>query len=141
MDPFAVIGLAGNIITFLNFGLNIVSKTQEIHGAVSGATADNENLTATTLRFQNMVSEIQKRNASRGLRNDDLTKLAAECIDVSDELQSLLQELKAKKRHSKTSSMRAAWRDWRNKNEKRSQEERLSRCRQELLLLLAISGR
>ncbi|KAK7990193.1 hypothetical protein PG989_010508 [Apiospora arundinis] len=48
MDPFAAIGLASAIITFIDFGSKIVKISKEIHGSASGtsnANADLENLT------------------------------------------------------------------------------------------------
>ncbi|KAL4882066.1 hypothetical protein BJY04DRAFT_217758 [Aspergillus karnatakaensis] len=137
MDPLTAIGLLGNIVTFIDFGLNVVSKAQEIHKATSGATAENESLTSMLLQFDTVVTEIHKRQSLISGGQDNLIKLAKECMSVSDELRSLLEALKTRKSGSRMSSMRAAYRDWRKKDEKRSLEEKLNRCRQELLLLLA----
>ena len=44
MDPLTALGLAGNIITFIDFSQKLFSKTQQIYRAADGFSADQRNL-------------------------------------------------------------------------------------------------
>ncbi|KAL5334098.1 hypothetical protein BJX70DRAFT_402880 [Aspergillus crustosus] len=58
MDPFAAIGLAGNIVTRIDFGFKIVGKAREIQITISGATADSESLASMEARFYSVVDSV-----------------------------------------------------------------------------------
>jgi hypothetical protein len=44
MDPLSAIGLASNIIQFVNFGCELISGAQEVCKSISGQTAVNVDL-------------------------------------------------------------------------------------------------
>ncbi|RBQ64693.1 hypothetical protein FVER14953_13750 [Fusarium verticillioides] len=138
MDPFTAIGLAGNILTFIDIGLKFVSQTKGIYDSQSNSTAENDNLSIMATRFTSAMSEMQGKLPNGNLSKDEiaLKALVEECSNISGELQNLLAELKAKKPKSKRSSMKAAFRDWRKKPEKEDLYNRLESSRQQLDLLL-----
>ena len=41
LDPLTAIGLIGNIVQFVDFGLKIVSKAREVRNSTTGALAEN----------------------------------------------------------------------------------------------------
>ena len=41
LDPMAALGLAGNIVQFVDFSIKLVGKVHEIHKSVDGALAEN----------------------------------------------------------------------------------------------------
>ncbi|KAF5578494.1 uncharacterized protein FSUBG_13787 [Fusarium subglutinans] len=124
MDPFTAIGLAGNILTFIDIGFRLVNQTKGIYDSKSNSTAENDSLSVMTTRFTATMKE-----------------LVTECSSISDELQNLLSELKAKKPNSVRSSMKAALRDWSKKKEKEDLHKRLESSRQQLDLLLSTMTR
>ncbi|PNP76022.1 hypothetical protein FNYG_10580 [Fusarium nygamai] len=143
MDPFTAIGLAGNILTFIDIGLKFVSQTKGIYDSQSNSTAENDNLSIMATRFTTALSGMQSKLPSGNLSKDEraLKELVEECSNISGELQSLLAELKAKKPKSKRSSVKAAFRDWRKKPEKDDLHKRLESSRQQLDLLLTTMTR
>nr|RBQ86050.1 hypothetical protein FVER53263_13750 [Fusarium verticillioides] len=143
MDPFTAIGLAGNILTFIDIGLKFVSQTKGIYDSQSNSTAENDNLSIMATRFTSAMSEMQGKLPNGNLSKDEiaLNALVEECSNISGELQNLLAELKAKKPKSKRSSMKAAFRDWRKKPEKDDLHKRLESSRQQLDLLLTTMTR
>ncbi|KAF4943280.1 hypothetical protein FGADI_13518 [Fusarium gaditjirri] len=143
MDPFTAIGLAGNILTFIDMGLRLVSQTKGIYDSKSNSTAENESLSVMTTRFTTTMVDMQSKIPSGNLSKDEkaLKELVEECSSISDELQNLLAELKAKKSNSMRSSMKAALRDWRKKKEKDDLHKRLESSRQQLDLLLSTMTR
>jgi predicted RNase H-like nuclease (RuvC/YqgF family) len=143
MDPFTAIGLAGNILTFIDLGLKFVSQTKGIYDSQSNSTAENDDLSIMATRFTTAMSEMQSKLPSGNLSKDEqaLKELVEECSNISGELQNLLAGLKAKKPKSKRSSMKAAFRDWRKKPEKEDLHKRLESSRQQLDLLLTTMTR
>jgi len=82
--------------------------------------------------FNATVSELQSRTAENAASQHEiaLIELADECKGTSDELLVLLNNLKSTKPGSKRSSIRAAWRDLRKKDDKKMLQQKLCRCRQ-----------
>lgn len=139
MDPFTAIGLAGNILTFIDIGLRLVNQTKGIYDSASNSTAENDSLSVMATRFNTTMIDMQSKIPSGNLSKDEkaLKELVGECSSISDELQKLLGALKAKKSNSMRSSMKAALRDWSKKKEKDDLIKRLESSRQQLDLLLS----
>ncbi|KAG4261540.1 hypothetical protein FPRO03_11557 [Fusarium proliferatum] len=139
MDPFTAIGLAGNILTFIDIGLRLVNQTKGIYDSTSNSTAENDSLSVMAARFNTTMIDMQSKIPSGNLSKDEkaLKDLVGECSSISDELQKLLGALKAKKSNSMRSSMKAALRDWSKKKEKDDLIKRLESSRQQLDLLLS----
>jgi hypothetical protein len=143
MEPFTAIGLIGNIITFIDAGCKLVSKANETYSSATGASAENEALGETRARFLVAASSIEKSLAAANLRPDEvaLKDLAVKCCGVSNKLEQLLLELKAKNAKSKRSAMSATFKNvWKDK-EKAELEKKLSSYRSELNLLLVTTAR
>jgi hypothetical protein len=143
MDPFAAIGLAGNIIAFVDFGFKLLSKSKSIHASASGASSHNEDLASLTQHFQNVAANLHVPKSIGSMTAEEvaLRQLATECAGVSTDLLKLLDELKAKNPKSKRESFRAAIRDWRKKDEVNELESKLDRCRHQLNLQVASLAR
>lgn len=136
MDPFSAIGLAGNIVGFLDFGFKLLSKAREIQASASGTAAANENLVYLTQHFQRVTESLQK--VSGAMTGDELAiqELAAECDGVAIELMELVDSLRARTSKSKRESLRAAFREWRKGDQKDELQLRLEHCRSQLNLQL-----
>ncbi|KAG5780784.1 hypothetical protein H9Q73_005548 [Fusarium xylarioides] len=143
MDPFTAIGLAGNILTFIDIGLRLVSQTKGIYDSKSNSTAENDSLSVMTARFTTSMNDMQGKIPGGNLSKEEiaLKELVKECSSISDELQSLLGGLKARKPNSVRSSVKAALRDWSKKKEKDDLLKRLESSRQQLDLLLSTMTR
>ncbi|KAK7710806.1 hypothetical protein SLS64_005711 [Diaporthe eres] len=138
MDPFSAIGLAGNIVGFLDFGFKLLSKAREIQASGSGTAAANENLASLTQHFQRVTASLRGQKVSGALTGDDVAiqELAAECDSVAIELMELVDSLRARTSKSKRESLRAAFREWRKGDQKDELQPRLDRCRSQLNLQL-----
>ncbi|KAG5811661.1 hypothetical protein H9Q74_004546 [Fusarium xylarioides] len=143
MDPFTAIGLAGNILTFIDIGLRLVTQTKGIYDSTSNSTAENDSLSVMAARFTTAMNDMQSKMPRGKLSKDEiaLKELATECSSISDELQNLLRELKARKSNSVRSSMMAAFRDLGKKKEKDDLHKRLESSRQQLDWLLTTMTR
>ncbi|KAI0852048.1 hypothetical protein F5Y00DRAFT_274270 [Daldinia vernicosa] len=141
MDPFAAIGFAGNIITFVDFGFKLISAANNIYESKSGASADNEDLSSMTGRLQQLTAKLKgaKHIGSSSQQNNALYGIAAECENASEELMKLLDKLKTKTPDSRRHALKAAVRNWRKSDQKSELEKRLDRCKQQLGLELLSS--
>jgi hypothetical protein len=119
MDPLTAIGLAGNVVQFVDFALKLVSTSAEIAGSARGATESTLELetvytTLKTFTLQLEVKETDPRpitgisegdGALEGLgRNgkaikDHITaleKIAVDCKIVCDQLLNVVGGLRVK---------------------------------------------
>jgi hypothetical protein len=140
MDPFTAIGLAGNIIAFLEFGYNVLSKAKNIQSSASGASSANASLASMTQRLDDAASALQGSGAGTVMSSQEqsLLQLATECHELSADLLKLLEALRAKDPSSKRSALKAAFREMvgQRKDEAKELERRLDRCRQQLMIEL-----
>ncbi len=139
MDPFSAIGLAGNIIAFIDFGFKTISAAREIYKAPSGATAEDVHLGMLTSTGMALALDLKYRKPLSEMTSGELRlqELADECCRVSDGLLLLLGNLKAAKPHSKRESLRAILRRIWKKSEEEVLRKRLDGCKQQLLLQLS----
>ncbi|KAG8158623.1 hypothetical protein KVR01_011745 [Diaporthe batatas] len=138
MDPFSAIGLAGNIVGFLDFGFKLLAKAREIQASSSGAAAANESLVSLTQRFQQVTASLRAQKVTGAAAGEELAiqELAAECDGVAIELLELVHGLRARTPRSKRESLRAAFREWRKGDQKDELALRLDSCRSHLHLQL-----
>ncbi|KAI1373796.1 hypothetical protein F4677DRAFT_189452 [Hypoxylon crocopeplum] len=138
MDPFTAIGLAGNILTFVDFGIKLVSEAKNIHTSVSGTSAYNDNLSSKTQQLQQLTANLKAARTASSLSTQQASflQVAAECEGVSADLTALLEKLKARDPKSRREAFKAAIRDRRKKDKKTDLELKLERCRQQLNLEL-----
>jgi hypothetical protein len=143
MDPFTAIGLAGNIITFIDFGCEVLSAAREIYSSKSGATSENKDLEFLTGKVNYLALNLQSTKSAPQMTDDErnLSGLAVECTRLSQDLLDLLKDLKARKAGSTKESLRAVWRNVWKKKEKTELEKRLEKCQQQLHLQLISTAR
>jgi hypothetical protein len=105
MDPLTAVGLAGNIITFVDFSIEVLSRARQLYDSAGGATAENEelesltkNLKALADRTQRRPSDIPQKGHFRLSISSEtvLDNLSQQCIQVADELLETLDSIKVK---------------------------------------------
>ncbi|GFN19674.1 uncharacterized protein AtWU_09479 [Aspergillus tubingensis] len=91
MDPLTAVGLASNIISFVDFTTQVISRCEELYRSASGATAENLELEDLATNIRRLAEETQST------KEDEILKsLSSQCISVSDELIALLNSVKVK---------------------------------------------
>jgi hypothetical protein len=91
MDPWTALGIAANILQFVDVGCKICSGAKEVYESPDGAK--NE-----TAELKLVVSDIQAHNArlnSTTLSNDEkaLKALAARSLELAEKLEKILAKL------------------------------------------------
>ncbi|PMD34239.1 hypothetical protein L207DRAFT_138175 [Hyaloscypha variabilis F] len=140
MDPFSALSVAANIVQFIVYGINIVSKGNQLYKSTDGALIENVELQEATIRLQQLSRNFDKsldQSLSQGLsaQNDEsIQKICGECKAVSKELVEKLERLKVPEGHphKKWKSFRQALKSVWTKERIEDIAQRLSQLRIEL---------
>jgi hypothetical protein len=142
MDPFAAIGLASNIVQFVDYSTKLINGARDIYDSASGMTEENKSLESIVSEMKLLSSKLLPTTGD--LRSEDekaLCRVAAECNILSDQILELLGKLKPKRRKSKHQSAWAAVKNKIHEREKLELEKRLGNCRSQLELQLSVLTR
>ncbi|KAK7893787.1 hypothetical protein LTR67_006488 [Exophiala xenobiotica] len=137
MDPLSAIGLAGNILQFVDFASTLVGQGVEIYRSAVGATAVHTDLRTSIERLDALSKPFRKRVAVP--RNEDeaqIVKTAVACNQIARDLATALDKLAATP-HSRSSSV---WKALQSVWEQPKIEEtvkKLNMCKNDLHLLLS----
>jgi hypothetical protein len=137
MDPFTAIGLASNILSFIDFSAQLINGAREIYDSTAGTTEDNKSREAIVSEMKIFSSKLLPPDDSQ-LSGDEkaLCRLAAECNILSSQILDLLGKIKPKDPKSKSQSFWAALKNKVHEKEKLELEKRLENCRSQLELQL-----
>ncbi|KAH8766936.1 hypothetical protein F5882DRAFT_510344 [Hyaloscypha sp. PMI_1271] len=83
MDPLTAVGLAGNIITFIDLSTKVVSRAKQLYESASGATLENDELESLTKNLKDLADRTRHN-------------ISQQCIQVADELLETLESVKVK---------------------------------------------
>jgi hypothetical protein len=106
MDPAAAIGLASNIIQFIQYTGNILSKSREIYRAVDGRLGEHTELEVIAKTLQAHVGHISHQADKLGKASNTATQFFQLCDGVrnlSSELVQTVEKLKVDGRDGKRS--------------------------------------
>jgi hypothetical protein len=137
MDPLTAIGLASNILSFIDFSAQLINGAREIYDSTTGATEDNKSREAIVSEMKKFSSKLLPPDDSQ-LSGDEkaLCRLAAECNILSGQILDLLGKIKPKDPKSRSQSFWAALKNKVHEKEKLELEKRLENCRGQLELQL-----
>ena len=113
MDPvsLAVVGLAGNVVQFVDFGCRILAKTRKIHR--DGRVVEHKDLQLVTVDLIQYIKKIEEGLIMQqpGLaisEEADLVDIIHGCLDVANELVQALAKLDSGGQRTKWKSLRQA---------------------------------
>ncbi|KAL9047908.1 MAG: hypothetical protein Q9162_007914 [Coniocarpon cinnabarinum] len=97
-EALAALGLASNIVQFIDFGLKTTSTIKEIYSSASGLTSETTTLNDIATEFEKTVSSLQKSaydNSPRLFREDiELKKLATKTILSARKIEDIIDPLR-----------------------------------------------
>jgi hypothetical protein len=151
MDPITAVGFAASILTFIDFGYEIVTGTLEI--AKSGSTSENIHVSVIIGDLHEVVKFLSpppnnppstalgnlpgKSSALSG-HETALKGLAEKCQELSKELVTLLENLSIAPGSSLWKSARVALRNMRKKGKVTDLEDKLDKYRSEMLIRIVL---
>ena len=147
MEPLTALGLAGNVIQFIDFSSQLVSKGHKIYRSLDGTLDENIDAEIVATNLSQSNAKLQKSLSQGGISTatsaDDkaLVNLCQRCSDVASELLLRLDKLKVSGKHRKWKSARQALKTVIGKEELEQISNRLSLYRNEITLHIAVSLR
>jgi NACHT domain len=142
MDPLNAIGLAGNIVQFIDFSCRLFSQTQEIFNSGAGASKDTLSLVALTEDLKDLCGKLsvtEPSNRSRGVISptpSNIRSIATRCSAAAQELLEALERIKTTKPSSKWNSFKICLKTVWNSKMIDEMESRLNSHRSQLTLQL-----
>ena len=137
MDPIAAIGLAGNIVQFVDFPWKILSETRDLYESTTGASADNDVLESISKDLINLNDALTAPSSAGAIPNR-LRILAGQCKGVAEELLEVLDKIKVKGSHRKWKSFMQALRSVWKKEQIENLFKRMERLRNGMQLRLPL---
>ncbi|KEY69342.1 hypothetical protein S7711_08410 [Stachybotrys chartarum IBT 7711] len=107
MDPLSAVGLASNILQFVEFSVKLIGKGVEIYSSADGATVQHADLRASLDNLRDLAAPFRQRNNLRLSRDPDemrIVQTAVACNEIAHGLENALDDLIATP-HSRTSSV------------------------------------
>jgi len=110
MLPLDAFSLAANVMQFISFGFDLISKTNDI--AKHGSLVEDKDLQRVNIDLMDLTTKLDSEllKCQTGLTEDEraLHEVCAGCLDVSKQLHAALQKLEAKGKANKWKSFRKA---------------------------------
>ena len=103
-DPFSALGLAGNIITFVDFTWKLFSGAYTIYRSESGTSDKNAVLQVIAGNVRSLSGAVMVEHA----HSQDLQSLAAETKRVAEQILNALENLKVNGSKSRWASLKVA---------------------------------
>ena len=136
-EAIVILGVAANIVQFLDFGTNFVSRAWNIHSAGRDGIRDISDLRSITTDLQEILQSLRapvNDNDELSGERTDLRQLAEQCQLVATELLKSLQKIKLPDKTSKRDALKAAFRLVWKEDEIRHLQARLEGFRHQLTL-------
>lgn len=132
MDPLTAIGLASNIIAFVDFSSKLVKVAAEVRRSTSGITKEIGDAVTISESLESMLAGLQTPQIPATAPHEDekLVLLAKDCSKTCAELQELVQKIKGK---PSSSGLGPAWRALRNGGKLAAMETKLEKFRGQIL--------
>lgn len=130
LDPITIIGLAGNIVQFVDFSWKLLCETKSLYSSSTGITADNDVLEDIANDIICLDDALTASSAA-GAIPDQLKSLAGQCTEIAQELLVNLDKIRVKEPHKKWKSFVAALRSIWKKEQIHGLVVRLERLREQ----------
>ncbi|KAJ5267560.1 hypothetical protein N7478_010368 [Penicillium angulare] len=143
LDPLSALGLAGNILQFIDFGSKLLSSSREIYKSAKGLSANHQHLEQITISLIDLNSRLSQGSASASptTYGQTLNRLALACKDDGNKLLLAKERLKLEQTNTKCKSFQQALKCVWKERDLRDLETRLDGYRSELKIqLLKVFG-
>lgn len=136
MDPLSALGLASNIIQFVDFTSKLISAAHELYVSPTGARLEYLELGLLAKNLQQLAQQAGSLQSSdsENLSGEEKTLqgLSKQCRAVSDELLSVIETLRVKGDHKTWKSFYQALQSVMKKRDIEALQKRLDRIGQQM---------
>lgn len=141
MDPLTAIGLASNVLQFIEFSYKIISGVNEIRSSETGMTPENERLSVMVEDLNSVTQNLLTSAPAKTENERQLNVLAANCHELSEELYQLLRRLRAGNKNSKWEGLMVKWHSVRKEKDIDAIERRLHGYQSQIMIRLQVMFR
>jgi hypothetical protein len=93
MDALTALGLAANIIQFVDFGLKVVSGARDLYISTSGTTAADLEAKEVAEHIRKLANLAAPPRPLRGKPDEELIPLSKDCGVIANELIKLIDSV------------------------------------------------
>lgn len=141
MAELAAIGLASNVLQFLDFAVKLYKRCDELYDSAAGATADQQELETYTMRLKSFAAALQKDSWSTAqdpsLDERQLQEIAKRSETFASQFLLVLADLKVQDgRGSRLRSLKQALRTMMSENEVQKYKKRMEDSEKQILIRL-----
>ena len=146
MDPFTAIGLASNIISFIDFGCKLLSSSKDMYNSLTGASSEIDALNLVSDNLSSLCSHFADDDlaAPRIYHDPELVRLTGECKSIADQIQGVVGDLSHGAQKGKWRSFAQAMRERGKQGQLQTLASRLDRLQASLntrlLFLMRYAG-
>jgi Rad3-related DNA helicase len=141
LEVLAAVGLAANVLQFIDFAGKVVNSTKEIRRSTSGLSKGAEDITQITQSLQSLCDKLTPAGTIVQNATEGFTDLVKRCHSCCQELLVVVEQCKAKPGASKWESFAKAFLSVRKATELNELRFRLSEFRQELIIQMQLIQR
>lgn len=136
MEALAVVGLATNVIAFVDFAAKLLKGAKEISSR--GSLAELDQIRNGTTELQRFTKELTAPTASSPAgAAKELHRLGRECAALANEMMQILSKMNSGGQASSLNNVRKSWRALRAKGKLDSIQNRLDAYRGSILEQIA----
>lgn len=130
-EALAALGLAANVLQFVECGFRIIKTANDLKSSVDGATKSNREVELLARNLNETMKAVKARNLVPA--SSEMSQAVSACNDLSDELVQMLESLKIDpEKDSSWTRMKASVRNLRKADEIKALDERLNRFRTQI---------
>ena len=150
MDPLSAVGLAANVIQFVDFATDLISRGNELYISSEGALSRNVEIEGVAKRLVDINQRILTNplrfpkfgsDATGTSTHEPLARVAKSYNEVAKELLEVLDKLKVHGNRRKWKSVQQAVRSIWSQDKVDRLVERMARHREEIVMQLLVLGR
>jgi len=144
LDPLTALGLAGNVVQFVEFLVQLLDKAHEVHKSAQGTSQENLDIETVAETIRALQTKLGIRDSSTRdeyQADDSLVRLCSSCDETAKELLDVLDKFKLQGKRSPWKSMRHTIKTVRGQTAVLSICERLKRFQEILELTILVDLR
>lgn len=143
MEALAAVGLASNVLQFIDVGYKVLSASKEMYGAGNEMSRSNKDIESISREMKRLSLDLSSHVPTSQPTEDEqaLLRLTTECERWSDDMLALLSRLGNRNPNSKFEALRAAWRNHKMQHERNRLERGLDAWRKQLDIQLTSMSR
>lgn len=144
MSGLELVGLATNIVQFIEFGHKIIDNAVRIYESASGATVESDDFELSEDRFNDVRKKIE--SSFKKLENEKLLEICDLCKSIGEDLSKEYGKLKEPRdgKHNVRRKLRCLWKATKGawgSDYITAQKERLEKLKNDLNLHVVVNMR